>query len=252
MILQNLNPSEWNKSLIGESTPQQVADRINAGKSIPWARTILDHTKPGDYILELGSGTGELSAILAMNHRYVTLMDFSKESLEFSMELFKILELQANFSEHNVLKPFKIVGNCFNHVFSSGLLEHFNKDDQLFIMQESFRVIGNSVITLVPNAKSIPYRLGKWLQEMTGRWRWGKEDPMFTIGHLYKEIGIKNFKEYSIEPYHALNFINISEVNTFGNLINEFYKYIERNDPLELQNLNQGYLLVSVGYKDQN
>lgn len=243
----NLAPNAWNEAIVGMQTPAQVADRINSGKWMPWANAILENTKRGDYVLELGSGTGELSAVLALERRNVMLMDFSLKSLEFSMKVFERLKLDGSFSEGDVLKKFPCSDGMFDCVFSSGLLEHFTFDDQVDILREAKRVTRNRVISLVPNAASIPYRLGKWMQERAGTWKWGRENPCHSLREMYHKAGISTVIEYSIEPLHALNFLDFQEFETFRKMFSLWMCSLSRD---ETERLNQGYLLVSIGYKD--
>lgn len=243
----NLVPDVWNKVIVGEQTPAQIANRIKSGKWMSWANTIIENTKRGDTVLELGSGTGELSAMLALERRNVTLMDFSCKSLAFSREVFRKLDIGGSFIEGDVLKKFPYSSGMFDCVFSSGLLEHFSFNEQVDILHEARRVTKNKIISLVPNAASIPYRLGKWMQERTGTWKWGKEEPCYSLKEVYHNVGIHIVIENSIEPIHTLNFLNFKEFEMFKEMFSLWMCSLLRE---EVDKLNQGYLLVSIGYKD--
>ncbi|MDI6791950.1 MAG: GNAT family N-acetyltransferase [bacterium] len=242
-INQHLDPDSWHQAIVGESSAKSIANRIKSGHTMPWLKAIIENTAPGQRVLELGSGTGELSAALALQGRQVTLLDFSPKSLEFSQEIFQFLEISGEFQRGDVLQKLPFPDNMFDCVWSSGLLEHFDDGQIVSIIRESARVSHGKVISLVPNAFSIPYRLGKWYQEKTGSWRWGKETPKLTLRPYFERAGLLNISEVSIAPEHALQFL-ISE-NTLRDLFLKWYRSI---DTYELEELNQGYLLLTVGY----
>jgi hypothetical protein len=84
------------------------------------------------------------------------------------------------------------------------------------------------------------------MQERSGQWKWGKEDPVYSLKEIYEWIGIDNVVEYSIEPLHSLNFLPFKELEVFKKI---FYSWIFSLNHDEAVRLNQGYLLVSIGYK---
>lgn len=61
-------------------------------------------------------------------------------------------------------------------------------------------------MSLVLNANSIFYRIGKYKMEQEGRWPYGKEIPKFTMKCYFKAAALKNIKEYFVGSYHSLNF----------------------------------------------
>jgi len=255
--MENLSPEKWKQAIIGGQTPQMIASRILEKRYQPWFETILNEAKntvrsakhKGE-ILELGSGTGELSLSLMMNGFNVTLLDFSEEALYFAHHVYRQLKYldTVSFSKSDVTEPLPFNDHSFDMVFSSGLLEHFDFDWQLFILKEAFRVTRDTVLTLVPNAASLPYRLGKFLQERTGQWRWGKEDPMYTLEDFYRRLEVDDFEEWSVGELHALNFMRGGGATHAADLIESLYKDMRSKDE-PVEDMNQGYLLVSVGYK---
>lgn len=256
--MENLTPEKWGNAIISGQTPRMIANRVKNGPHVPWFWDILNSARDASgipnagYILELGSGTGELSGGLAFNGFKPTLVDFSRTSLDFSIQVFTALNLditkRAVFSEADVTKRLPFSDNTFDMVFSSGLLEHFNPTEQNHIISESFRITKTSVLTLVPFAGSFPYRLGKYLQEKEGTWKWGKEDPMFTLENIYENLGIYNCCEWTIAPYHALKFLEGAKRQEMANTIKEMYESLEMES---LNSLEQGYLLASIAYKNR-
>jgi hypothetical protein len=77
--------------------------------------------------------------------------------------------------------------------------------------------------------------------EQEGKWPYGKEIPKFSMSHYFEEIGLKNIIEYSIAPYHSIEFLSTirSDAELFYNSLNL----------QEIAELNQGYLLFTYGEK---
>ena len=73
-------------------------------------------------------------------------------------------------------------------------------------MRESARVARKGVMSLVPNAGSLPYRVGKDLMEREGRWRYGIETPKFTMADDFRRAGLRNIAEHTVGSWHALEF----------------------------------------------
>ena len=154
------------------------------------------------------------------------------------------MNISGEFIEADVLQQLPFPDNMFDCVWSSGLLEHFSDDEIQCILSESARVSKNCVISLVPNAASIPYRLGKWHQESAGQWMYGYEDPKYTLAQFYERAGLHIIREYSIGWRHALNFITFEHGDIVRRIIESWYNTL---DNMELEKLNQGYLLVTIG-----
>lgn len=246
-VLDNLSSEQWYTSLLGKTRPYEVAKRINSQRINHWSQPIIDNTSPRQSILELGSGTGELSGILANNNRIVTLLDWGPATLKFSKNVFKLAGMDGHFVQADVTKQFPFSNNCFDCVWSSGLLEHFSQEQIDFIIMESSRVSKNLVISLVPNAFSLLYRWGKWYQERNGIWKWGKEEPKHSLRKAFEKAGLVNIVEYSIDVMTPINSAMTSIRNKKIRAV--VYKCFRMIPQTILKKLNQGYLLVTIGEK---
>ena len=243
---RNLDAAAWHEAIVGEETPATVAARVANGASPIWVRPILAATKPGDSVLELGSGTGELSAVLARNGRKVTCLDFSAESLAFAGRVFDLAKAEGDAVQADVTAPLPFADGAFDVVWSSGLLEHFPSETQQKILAESLRVARRAVIALVPNASSLPYRIGKSLQERAGVWSWGKEDPIATLRPAFLQAGAASVTESTLAPEHATEFLNGTTAEGLKAPIKAWLASLTES---ERDGLGQGYLLVSVAEK---
>lgn len=236
-----LDSKEWHNVMIGERSVHNLANKIRNNQFPVWCKPLLQHTSPSDSLLELGSGTGELSAILGINGRIPYLMDYSEENIDYAKSLFQELEIKGYFYFGDILEGVPLRTNSVDWIWSSGLLEHFSDEQIEDILKESVRVCKKGVMSLVPNANSIFYRIGKFKMEQEGTWLYGKEIPKFTMKDYFKATGLKNIKELSVGTYHSLQF--------WGQNKKEIKNFYDNLNSEELQNLNQGYLLFTYGEK---
>lgn len=237
----NLGRKDWHQLMIGEKTVYDLATKIKSKQFPAWCDSLLQHSSVGDSMLELGSGTGELSAILGIHNRKPHLLDFSDGNIDFAKKLFKELGFEGQFYSGDILEGVPLKTNSIDLVWSSGLLEHFSEEQIAEILKESVRICKKGVMSLVPNANSIFYRVGKFKMEQEGTWSYGKEVPKFTMKDYFKAAGLKNIKEYSVGPYHALQF--------WGQDKKEIKNFYDNLSAEELEKLNQGYLLFTYGEK---
>jgi ubiquinone/menaquinone biosynthesis C-methylase UbiE len=227
--------------MIGRRTAYDLATKIKSKQFPVWCDPLLKNSSNGQSMLELGSGTGELSAILGVYGRIPLLLDFSEESISFSKALFKELGIEGHFYCEDILEGIALKTSSVDWVWSSGLLEHFSDQQITDILKDSVRVCKKGIMSLVPNANSIFYRIGKFKMEQEGTWAYGKEMPKFTMINYFKLAGLKKIKEYSVGPYHSIRFWGQAEKE-----IKSFYDSLSSE---ELEKLNQGYLLFTYGEK---
>ncbi|HPP73964.1 MAG TPA: glycosyltransferase [Armatimonadota bacterium] len=244
--LHQLGADEWHDAIINARKPEDVADEISRGEYPEWVAPMLDHTKPGDLVVELGSGTGTISAVLALNGRKVVLVDYSRENLEFSRQLFDLLGVDGEFILADVTQKLPFSDGYADVVWSSGLLEHFSDDEVVHILTESARISKRAVISLVPNANSLIYRFGKWEQERSGKWKYGHEDPKWSMVDYFGKAGLEDIREYSIGTKHSLQFLVSPELQPAAAKLSEFLGTLSDS---EIKRFNQGYLLTTVGFK---
>ena len=127
----------------------------------------------------------------------------------------------------------------FDYIFQAGLLEHFETDEQIRLLRNWARY-GKYMISMIPNASSIPYRIGKQLMENEGTWEYGLEIPKHSFKEEFSRAGITVEKEYTIGSEWAQRFL------PKRHYIREFFAKLEK-DGYNLDDLMQGYLLVTIG-----
>jgi len=105
----------------------------------PFVVEIARLVKPGDKILEVGSGTGVLAWPLAQAGVLVTSLDNDKEILAMAEDNCKLLgaNIELVFGDGFAL-PYP--DNSFKLAYSHGLLEHFSDEDIHRLIKEQLRV----------------------------------------------------------------------------------------------------------------
>ena len=129
--------------------------------------------------IELGSGRGDLSALLAQLGAEVTLLDTSERALEQARARFERLGLPVQCVCGDMLNKSNGTAGQFDVSLSSGVIEHFRGDDRTRVIQSHFDVLkpGGMTVISVPHSRCLPYRLWKFYLELRGWWPYGMEIP---------------------------------------------------------------------------
>ena len=193
--------------------------------------------------LEIGCGTGISSLWLAKNGRKVTALDYTESSVKLvkaAAEKLSLKNVDVILCDATKELPFK--KKKFDYIFQAGLLEHFDTDEQIRLLRNWARY-GKYMISMIPNASSIPYRIGNQLMENEGTWEYGLEIPKHSFKEEFSRAGITVEKEYTIGSEWAQRFL------PKRHYIRKFFAKLEK-DGYNLDDLMQGYLLVTIGKCD--
>ncbi len=128
--------------------------------------------------IELGSGRGDLSILLAELGARVTLVDTSLRALDQARARFDRLGLSAELCEADLFDVPAAVKNS-EVAISSGVIEHFRGDDRTQAIRAHYQVLGPGGMTVisVPHARCVPSRIWKKYLELRGWWPYGMEIP---------------------------------------------------------------------------
>ena len=167
--------AQWKKVLAGRELPKAP---------LPLARVVSREINPRRAlkVLEVGSGRGVLSAELAQLGADVTLLDASPAAVHLSTRVFAERGLEGRHVMGDLFRlPF--AEGVFDVVWSSGVLEHFGDDLLEAGLREMGRVCSRKgrLVVLVPSSRAVFYRLGKWITERQGKWRYGFERPLSSL-----------------------------------------------------------------------
>ena len=129
--------------------------------------------------VELGSGRGDLSVLLAQGGAEVTLLDASPVALGQARSRFQRHGLAALFEQVVIIAGIESKDGRFDVALSSGVIEHFAGDERTRAVEVHHSVLrpGGLVIISVPHAWCIPYRVWKLYLETRGWWPYGMERP---------------------------------------------------------------------------
>lgn len=240
-----LGGAEWKGVLISPSSQQDVVRRVQFHQISPWAQEMLRSTDSGEQVLEVGSGTGEISLALAQAGRAVAIMDLSPQSLDFTRSCARDLRvgIQSICADATRGLPFRDAQ--FDVVWSSGLIEHFSSKERRDILREMCRTTRERVVILVPNGASLAYRVGKALQEVEGRWPYGVEIPILSLRDDFEAVGLRLISEHSVGAAHSLSFLPLG--HPLRDALSVWLD--EKSIATTMRDCNQGYLLVAHGRK---
>ncbi|MDL2253599.1 glycosyltransferase [Ruminococcaceae bacterium OttesenSCG-928-I18] len=163
----------WDKvaeqySVVIEEGERQLADEI--------IRCLQEQQiYPGSRLLELGCGSGHLSACLAQAGYKTSLLDFSKESLKKAKLTYERYGLEGKFLQGDIMDLQSLEDNAFDLVWNSGVMEHFADDTIYDAFLSIAQITHNRLLVLVPNPKSISYLLMRYVRQANNDWPYGKE-----------------------------------------------------------------------------
>lgn len=239
-----LGPSSWSAEISSRLAPATVVTKLKRNQVNEWSQVILMNTAPGDHVLELGVGSGEISLLLAHGGRDVFALDFSRENLQFVKTCAGLLEvnIQALCADVRFRLPF--ADGAFDCVWSSGLIEHFPIGERQALIREQSRISRKKVIAMVPNAACVAYRVNKSRREAEGRWPYGLETPVVSLRQEFEAAGLTAVSEDSVGTKDALSYLPHRHP-----LRRALARWMERIPPDELESCRQGYLLVTIGLK---
>lgn len=234
-----LDKDGWSEHYNIESL-NQVINSIRNEKVSVWSKELVKICSEGESCLEIGCGTGISSLWLAKNGFNVTSLDYT----ESSVTLVKTAAEKLGYSNITVIQadatkelPFK--EKQFDYAFQAGLLEHFETNEQIRLLR-LWKKNCKRMISMIPNASSIPYRVGKLIMENKGTWEYGLEIPKHSFAEEFTKAGITVEKEYSIGTEWAMRFL------PKRHYIRKFFNKLERQC-YNLDEYMQGYLLVTIG-----
>lgn len=201
----------WEKNL-DAAQDDRLLDRER--RNLRWA-LILDRLKnrfgtlKGLRTIELGSGRGDISALLAEQGADITLLDTNERALWQARQRFDRLNLKASYSQDDLFLTSGSTHQKYDVTLSSGVVEHFVGAQRTEAFRAHYdRIIpGGLTIISVPNANCPPYRLWKCFHEVRGTWPYGLELPYTRKEMLQRaeQVGFCNINVNGWGWYHSLS-----------------------------------------------
>jgi SAM-dependent methyltransferase len=244
----NLTADQWSSVLQTNEDPASVAARLRrSGTFVPWSQVLVDESADCVSTVDLGCGRGEHSAVLARAGRHTTLVDWSQDNLAFSRRMYDALGLNGRFCRADITRPLPLEDSSIDLVFSCGVFEYFDAKQIDAILSEAFRVARKRVIIMVPNARAIGYRLGKWYMERTNTWEWGGEVPSHSLKGPFRHAGAASIREFSVGGQHSVDFLGpLPGGQRMISLLTRALRLTRHHRP---SRFGQGYLLITIGEK---
>lgn len=210
----------------------------------------ISESKKEIKLIELGSGSGHLSAVFAREGYDVTLLDFSTSALAVAKKTFELLNLEGDFIHGDLLDYSFSNDQIYDIAWNSGVMEHFDENS----LSNALKVINNInakyYIFIVPNAGSIPYILFRYKTMASGEWIWGKEFLRTNYGEVLEKEGYTiigerylgaSFSEqhlkYILGDKYELPFSDMVEFNIIPKSESYLKAYIVTKDVVETKEL---------------
>jgi SAM-dependent methyltransferase len=153
----------------------------------------------GRSYLEVGSGSGRISARLASLGGRTTLLDFEPRALALSRWVAEgqgvthVAYLQGSMFEIPSAERYDVVWNA-------GVIEHYPFERQVLALRQMGARLapGGLLVTLNPYAGSLLHTFGKWLITRFVEYPFGEEVPIQSCAEMAREASLSLVKEYSI------------------------------------------------------
>ena len=236
---KNLTDTEWSK-LYNHSLADTIYVNIRNGNLSAQSKEMLKLSRSKDRILEIGCGSGATTAYLSQNGRVCTALDFQEESLILTKALSGKFgcSVRTVKADARVSLPFE--EGEFDIAFQAGLLEHFEREERINMLR-IWKSCCRKMVSLIPNAASLGYRMGKGLMEKNGTWSYGRELPQYSLIRDFEEAGYKVIDEYTVGERNSVNFL--PKNHYLREALEKWFTEME----LCGDNCGQGYLLVTIG-----
>lgn len=190
----------WDVSHVDIAETMRVLEGMANSLIVRWGKELIGRLPARSESIEIGSGLGKLSLLLAMAGIRPTLFDSSSKALEQARYLFDAMELEAAFEVGDALQLPEEMRGKFDLSMSLGLNEHFRGLARQEIFDAHANVLRSGGWTLigVPNRHCLSYRTAMFMWKLTGRWPQG----LYEYGFSRRELGYRmeraGFKKISI------------------------------------------------------
>lgn len=253
-------PQLWNEAWErGSSKERDAFNLMREENSVRWQRIeAIVLREFGSFrdlkVLEIGAGAGTNAALMAKRRATVTVLDYADSALARSRDFFANNGLSAEFIRQDALSLPSDLMNKYDISMSFGLTEHFSGPERILVNKAHFDVLRPGGITFisVPNRLNPPYRLYKFLAELTGLWQSGEEYPYSRreFRDICKELKIEEYAFFGDSLFSSLSFIDPLRIAR---------KLRKREEPIDLSKIKResgtfvdqylSYALVLYGKK---
>ncbi len=180
---------------------------------------------PPAKIIELGCGSGHLSACLAMKGYHVTLLDFSDGALAKARDTFEYYDLKGDFIKGDIFN-LSAFDQTYDLVWNSGVMEHFSGNNLQKIYKSIMGITNKKFIFLVPNPNSISYLMMRYNLQGNRQWPYGMEYLRTDYLDIATKSGLKGkvigYAALSISKWHfSSTFSDSTNTNLYAAMVDE-------------------------------
>ena len=177
----------------GRQTDERLRDEVEEEEASFRCKRILRYMNEQGLhperisVIEVGSGSGIYSAILAKRHATVTALDQSEVALQRVRERAKAVGVHIDEVNGDAVTTAKERSGQFDMAMSFGTVEHFRPPLRYEMCQAHWELVrvGGVVIISVPNVLFLPHEILKRLLILRGKWFLGYEGS-FTPWELQR------------------------------------------------------------------
>ena len=231
-------------ALTSAASQREVVHNVRYNHVSEWGQAVLLATSPGEKVLALGKGTGEIALHLTRAGRRVTLVEASAESLSGVRACARTLGLSIDIVQADALGSLCFGNDEFDCVWSCGLLQRVAAEGRRDALREWARIAANLVMTLVPNAACVAYQAGKAHREEHGTWTSGLEFPLLSLRDDFEAAGLRVLSEHSVGARQALSFLPAR--HALRTALSSWIASMPRD---VARSCAQGHLLITIGAK---
>lgn len=196
-------PEVWDK--VSEDYKIEIDDSEEKLADEIYGIFLKSNIKPPAKIIELGCGSGHLSACMAKKGYEVTLLDFSEGALAKAKETFEFYNLKGEFVKGDIF-DLSGLNKKYDLVWNSGVMEHFSNENLTKIFQSIMNVTKEKFVFLVPNPNCISYLLMRYNLQGQHKWDYGMEYLRTDYMDIARQVGfggeIIGYAASSISKWH--------------------------------------------------
>jgi|GEM_PF-1261470 len=204
MTIKNSTDNLWDKVAETYSSQLTPYDQEIGQEVLATIRNL--GISPKSAILELGSGSGHLSLILAQNGYNVTLLDQSLPALNQSQNIFDKFNLSCKTAHHDLFQ-LENLPDKFDVIWNSGVMEHFNDRELQLAFKQIKKKKPKYFFFIVPNPLSLPYLVWKFAEINQNTWPYGKEHLRLDYRSALEKSGFKIISKKFLGKSHTSFFI---------------------------------------------
>ncbi|MDA3733217.1 glycosyltransferase [Niameybacter massiliensis] len=192
----------------------------------------------GSKLLELGCGSGHISAMLGEKGYNISLLDFSPVAIEKSKQVCEKYNIEATYYEQDFFKLKDI--ETQDVIWNSGVLEHFDEKELKVLLKQIKTIGAKYFIFLVPNVQSLPYLLFRYHKMAHEEWEYDYEYLRDNYECIINSVGMKVIHT----QYLAKELTNY--LFSVGNKSKEYIQYLNEMNKNGLLPTEQLYLKMYV------